>query len=562
MKSFEKARLLFHTVKNLKFIQIKEQLLKRIVKESNHKKHILLNEPIQIQILIPELDTDKEYLSRFDVEALMQGRVLLLHEMHLLNSSWNVGKVSHLWNYNLHYLEFLIPLAVRYHASGNEEYREKYLEILTSWLETMDDNKDAYAPYTISMRIPNVLIGMEMLGVIEEPLKNKIYQSLYNQYRYLLQHPELALLANHYFENLKTIVIASILFGESDVYRKYFDLFLKQIGEQILSDGLHFERSLMYHKIILEDILRVYMVLQSSGHETDAEKLLPTIKNMASAMGSLERNMKHTPLFNDAGDNVSKPTAALLIVCKKICGDVDTGKTEFPDAGYYRMDSGSGIVLFDCGDIGPKYMAGHAQNDCLSFELSVGGERIFVNSGTGQYQGGMRQFFRSTKAHNTLMIDDREQSELWGEHRAARRISGIKTVVKEREIMGQFKSYHGDGFRRKMQWQGTSLMISDDIRCGDSDRHTARQFFHLVPGYRFERDGNSVKIISGNRNIAIINPPENADLLIHTDGEITTYAGDFGMYEKKLVLELRTFFEKAVRLNTKISVVDHKGLQC
>lgn len=558
MKPVSKGILYWNTVRNLRLVQIKYQLAGRIKKQQKPQRCSLEKKINKIQIVIPELDADKEYLSRFDTGAMMQNKILLLHEMHNLNDLWNEEEASHLWNYNLHYLEFLIPLAAEYYVTEKEKYKQKYLEIILSWLEIADSNRDAYAAYTISMRIPNVLIGLELLGNIAEALKEKIYESLYNQYKYLSRNLEQALLANHYFENIKAVVIASLVFGELDVYHKYFDLLLKQIEEQILPDGVHYERSLMYHKIILEDVLRVYIVLQSSGHNMDAEKLLPTIKSMAEALGSLERDLNHTPLFNDAGDNIGKPTAALLEVCRKICKDIDTGKTTFPDAGYYRFDHGNCTVLFDCGDIGPKYMAGHAHNDCLSFELSMDGKSIFANSGTGQYQGDMRQFFRSTKANNTVMIDDREQSELWGEHRAARRLGSIKAGISRQGIVGQFKSYQKDGFRRQMQWKGNALLILDTVECRDSDRHIARQFFHLAAGYCFEQDGRNVNVLSNNKKIAVIIPPENADLLIHSEGEITTCARDFGKYEKKQVLEIRTFFENVAQSRVIINITDDK----
>lgn len=80
-----------------------------------------------------------------------------------------------------------------------------------------------------------------------------------------------------------------------------------QIEEQILSGGLHFELSLMYHKIILEDILRVYQVQNSLGQRRDAEKLTSVIQKMASVMTEIEDGFgDRTPLFNDAGNNVGK----------------------------------------------------------------------------------------------------------------------------------------------------------------------------------------------------------------------------------------------------------------
>lgn len=541
----KKARLYWNTIKHLRPIQIKGQIQRRLKRK--RKNYVMSREPNMIHISIPELDEDEEYLNRFDTDALMREEILLLHEEHELDCSWNEPMASHLWNYNLHYLEFLVPLAVKYKSTGDDKYKNKWIEIINSWMENADA-KDAYEPYTISLRIPNVLIGMELLGIEDK----NIYSSLYNQYKHLQQNLEEALLANHYFENLKTIVISAIIFNELDVYHKTFDLFLKQIDEQILPDGIHYERSLMYHKIILEDILRVYTVLQSASRTLDADKLLPTVKIMAEVISSLEQGFERTPLFNDAGNNVSKNTRALLKTCERLAGCIDNTKTEFPDSGYYRLDQENYTVLLDCGDIGPRYMGGHAHNDCLSFEMAVEGKVIFSNSGTGQYQGEWRSFFRGTSAHNTIMVDDREQSELWGEHRVGRRVSGIKAERVREVLIGQFQSYQGDRFRRRLEWKKSTLEILDEVKSSGS--HIARQFLHLMPGYKYERSTESVNVISGNKIIARIKLPTDSDILIHTEGQITTYAADFGKYEKKDVLEVRTLFKDSIQLKIKIEM--------
>lgn len=542
-----KVFLYWHTVRNLKAVQIKGQAVRKIKARQKPKNYILTGKPGKVHIFILELDEDERYLARFDMEALMLGEAELLYEKHRIKKEWNETSASHLWNYNLHYLEFLVPLAVKYKLTGNEEYKAKWIEIVSSWMENAGNSNDAYEAYTISLRIPNILIGMELLNIEDR----QIYMSLYKQYKYLIKNQELALLANHYFENIKTIVISSILFKEMDIYNQYFERFLEQIHEQILPDGLHYERSLMYHKIILEDILRVYTVLQHSNHLRDAKKLLPFVRVMAEAL-NLETGFDHTPLFNDAGNNVAKSSSALLAAAGKCCKEISMTKKLFPAAGFFRLDHENDTVLFFCGDIGPKYMGGHAHNDCLSFELSVDGKALFTNSGTGQYQGSLRTFFRSTAAHNTIMADDREQSELWGEHRAGRRLKKLKVKADSKMVCGQFCSYQGDVFRRQLQWRGNTLVITDDVKSEGS--HFSRQFLHLAPGHVFEREAASVKVMKNEKCIAAVVLPAGSDFLIHKYGEITVYAQDFGKYEHKQVLEIRTPFVNAVQLKTEIVI--------
>lgn len=561
MRVIEQACLYWNTVKYLKPVQIRSRIENKICKyrRKNYSNKIKkLHAPgirRGMKFLIPELDCESHYLQRFSIDILMRGGAELLHEVHNVKKGWDISDASHLWNYNLQYLEFLIPLAVNYQRTGDEKYYFKWKEWIESWLAR--PSKDSFEPYPISMRIPNLLICMELLKekFHGTEMEKMLYTSIYRQYRYLLYTQEKGLLANHYFENLKAIVISSLLFQEPDIYYRYFDLLLKEIDEQILPDGIHYERSLMYHKIILEDLLRIHQALDSGQHAQDAEKLLPAIRLMTSAMINLERGFRRTPLFNDAGNNVSKDKISLLRVMEKICGSEKTIKKKFEAAGYYKLDRDKVSLLFDCGEIGPSYMSGHAHCDCLSFEMAVDGRELFVNSGTGQYQGSLRAFFRGTAAHNTVMIDNREQSELWGEHRAARRLRKVKAEAGENILTGQFQSYQGDVFRRSLKWiKGKTLIITDDLKAHETGRHISKQFLHLAPELCYVWNGKQIEVVEGRKLWAVIRFPEKCEILLHREGPLTIYAEDFGAYQKKQVLEIRTVFQEKIRLRIEIEI--------
>ena len=299
---------------------------------------------------------------------------------------------------------------------------------------------------------------------------------------------------------------------------------------------------------------------------------------MASVMTEIEDGFgDRTPLFNDAGNNVGKGKDELSRAVEKICrswssekllgkestgdgGRSGNGKISgsehiraFAVAGYFKRMDNNMAVLFDCGDLGPSYMGGHGHCDCLSFEISVKEKMLFVNSGTGQYQGAFRSFFRSTAAHNTLMIDDREQSELWGEHRAARRISNVKGRQIKNGFEGSFKSYYGDFFRRRLKWKGRNyLKITDDLVAHDKGIHTAREFLHLAPGYEYEKGEKQIRVKNGERLAAMIHFSEISYVLIHKDGLFTIYGEEFGRYDKKQVLEIRTPFQDKIRIHMEI----------
>lgn len=575
MRAAEKALLYWNTVRCLRPVQIAYQLKKRVQPKGGGKmpQSILrlgVPEPQDARILIPELDCGEAYMRRFRPDLLMEDSVTLLHECHQMDGSWEVPGASRLWNYNLHYLEFLIPLAALFRDTGERRYLDKWIEYAESWMSRCGGA--ALEPYAISMRIPNLLICRELLGsaLRGTETERRLLDGIYRQYRLLLKNKELSLLANHYFENLKAIVLCSAIFREWDVYRRHFRQLLGQVGEQLLGDGMHFERSFSYHRIILEDMLRLCVALPSLGRGDDAARLAEPILRMARFLGDAEADLGRVPLFNDAGGNVSKGREELLSAAWRICGRLlgidgasierrwargGSRRTAFPDSGYYRLESGDRVALFDCGEIGPEYMGGHSHCDCLSFELFVGGERVFCNSGTGQYQGSLRSFFRSTMAHNTSMIDEREQSELWGEHRAARRIRDVRATESGGSVAGHYESYQGDSFGRMLRWEGDCLSVEDAAVAHGGGGHLFRIFFHLAPGFRYEEAGcGRVLVRRGDVDVGEVMVPRDCSIAIHRDGKLACCAEDFGRYRRKEVLEVRKEFRGRVRLETRIRI--------
>lgn len=553
INAFDKARLYYHTVRFLKPVQIQYQIRNRLHKGRGKKflkkiKESHIPEPdYRLSVLIPELDKSKDSTERFDVQGLLSDQLCLLHEKHHMDwKHWKAEEASHLWNFNLHYLEFLVPLANQFVESNEKKYLEKWEEIICSWMQYCGNGNypDAFESYTISLRVPNVLISMELLGdKLQENIQKDIINSIFIQYRYLEQAQELALLANHYFENLKTLVLCSLLFADYERYQKYFHKFLGQIREQILPDGVHYELSWMYHKIILEDILRVYKGLISVGKKDDAFKLVETIQRMANASASFEKGMGQTPLFNDSGNNVAKKSSALIeAVSGMLSIEVDDSITSFQNAGYYKLYKGDVALSFDCGRLGPGYMAGHGHCDCLSFELSKNQIPVLVNAGTYQYQGDKRSFFRSSAAHNTVMVDDQEQSELWGEHRAARRISKIKAYSEKNLVAGCCTSYIGVKFERNIRMLESGIQLSDTVQSPDKKAHVLRQYLHLAPGFRYQMKNDNIRICYKGKEIGEIVIGNQSEAVIHQNGIVADYAPDFGKLNRIEVLEIRTAF--------------------
>lgn len=440
------------------------------------------------KLAIPELDLDAAYLARFDVEALLNGEFLLINERHTVDvTKWEVPGASHLWNFNLHYFEWGVALSASWRDTKDERYLTCFKRLVRSWMDACSYGEgDAWHPYTISLRLVNWLIAMDLFdGMLQkdEEFFVAMRESTYRQYRHLLVNQETHLRANHWWENIKTLVIISAAFGEQTVLDRMTKRLEQQLDEQILSDGVHFERSLMYHKLVLEGMLRVWVASRELGFVLPSN-FLEKLKLMLDAMVSLERGMGKTPFFNDAADGVAKDCDQLVAACERLLGmDADGSKMAFPAAGYYKLYDGDIAVMFDAGMPGPSYMLGHAHCDCLSFELSYKGEPVIVNSGTYAYQSELRPYFRSTAAHNTVMVGGEDQMECWGEHRVGKGYP--KVVVSELDasrIVASMALASGVSVQRTLAIDGTFLSLSDSVI--DGGKAEILSFIHLAPGAR------------------------------------------------------------------------------
>jgi len=95
----------------------------------------------------------------------------------------------------------------------------------------------------------------------------------------------------------------------------------------------------------------------------------------------------------------------------------EPAKTSVPffDGGYFVMRDGwsreSNYLLFDCGPHG-ALNCGHAHADALSIDVAANGRTVLVDPGTCTYTGSkeLRNWFRSSHAHNTVTVDDESSS--------------------------------------------------------------------------------------------------------------------------------------------------------
>ena len=479
-----------NTIRYLKFEQLWHLVTKRmggtcpLVKDYTP---VLKVESIITLPAIKELDYDSEFLSRFSVDELMCNDITLLNSNeHLdLQGSWFFAQKSPLWNHNLHYFEYLFALAKQYENSKRQEYLKKIKSYILAWIEhnPQGSKNSAWECYPIALRLPNWIAIYSLLknDISEDLVFHRIFlHSLFDQYSYLLNHLEKHLLANHYFEDLKALVIASTFFGDDNIRKVATAKLIEQCDEQILEDGMHFERSPMYQKLILEDLIRVEVALESVGDKN--KKIRSYIQKMLNVSYSFEFGLDRLPLFNDCGNNITKNIRALVRASENWFKLSPEYKYCFQESGFYIFEFGDGWkIVVDGGQPGPDYSPGHAHCEAMAFELFHKGKPIFVNCGTFAYQCEERNFFKSTQAHNTVQVSGVEQSECWSNFRMARRARIVDVKNDKQTISMQMTDFLGHNIKRIISINPDYIEVYDVSR-GNS----IESFLHFTDvSYKF-----------------------------------------------------------------------------
>lgn len=336
-------------------------------------------------------------------------------------SCWNDAATPKLWLYNLHYHDDLLDAAPARRAEQQAFMRR--------WVnENPAAAGNGWEPYPISLRVVNWL----KWGLAGDGLPDDLRQNLAVQVRWLRGRVEHHLLANHLFVNAKALSFAGLACSgpEADQWlRQGLRLLERQIPVQMLADGGHFELSPMYHALILEDMLDLVNAASAWPGRVD-ERTITDWSRTASAMLGWLRCMVHPdggiPFFNDAAFGIAPEPAALAAYARRL--GIDAGRAtearlvDLPSSGYVRAQAGPAVLLCDTAPIGPDEQPGHAHADTLSFELSLGAQRVIVNGGTSTYAvGAQRSLERSTRSHSTLEYAGQDSSEVWGGFRVARR---------------------------------------------------------------------------------------------------------------------------------------------
>ncbi len=401
--------------------------------------------------------------------------------------NWNHPDYGKLWTYNLNYFEFLNQKNIP---------KEAGIALINNFTGSLQELSDGMEPYPTSLRTVNWIKFFVKNGITDK----KLHAFLYFQYQCLLKDLEYHLLGNHLLENAFSLLFGAYFFQDENFYKTAKELLTKELDEQILPDGADFELSTMYHQIILFRVLDSINLVKNNpwknGEMLDfltkkAEIMLGWLKQMTFSDGTI-------PLFNDSAEGIAPASQELFDYAGSL--KIKTVEKPLKESGYRKFTGKNYEIFVDAGKIGPDYIPGHAHADMLNFELHLYGAPCVVDTGTTTYQRCPRRSLeRSTAAHNSVTVNNQNQSDVWGGFRVGKRAE----IKIESENDNQITASH-DGFgkvihKREFVCEENRITIRDTLM--PSGKGKARIHFH--PSVEFSIENNT--LCAGNFTVSFKN---------------------------------------------------------
>ena len=464
-------------------------------------------------------------------------------------NSHDSKEVRFIWELNRQ--QHLLSLGKAYALTGDMKYSLEIKQQIFSWIEA---NPPYYGiNWASSLELSLRLVSwcwaykfIETSGVFSEDEKKRFLKSVYLQADFIINNlSKYSSANNHLIGEAAGLVITALTFPEfknSDKWlNKGREILFKEMLKQVSGDGVGREQAFHYQVFIMELFILAGVLLAKNDIEIPVNVLDRFFRMNEFIMNLMNKNGKVAEFGDsDNGKAIRLSSggfnfyASLLTSASILSGREDfKGKSSgfkeehywifgmeglkkysfiksvnpglssrlFKEGGYCILRNSSDnckeeILTMDCGELGYPFMAPHGHADLLSITFSADGIDLLIDPGTYLYHTGdaWRDYFRSTKAHNTITINDRNQSEIKGPF-----MWGKRPVfsVHECEFSDQkdniTASCDNPGISHKRSicfYKEEALWVIKDCISANG-KNTIRQYFHLG------RD-SAIKALSSN----------------------------------------------------------------
>lgn len=367
---------------------------------------------------------------------------------------WEDDHYGPLWAYNLNYMDYLQQPSI---APG-----ECALWI-DRFIQDCSHNRTGTAPYPTALRCINWIKFFCDNNSYATPER---INSLYSQLLLLSRRIERNVGGNHLLEDAFSLSIGASFLNDRKMARKAARILKRELKREILPDGAHYEQSPMYHCILLDRLLDC-INYTSANTETALFTagfnafLIDCARIMTGHLKSIVWPDGTIPLLNDSAYGIAPQPSELLDYADRL--GIDSAPIPMKECGYRRLADGRINIIADIGNITACNQPGHTHADTLSYELRIDGKPFIVDTGISTYnKNDRRQYERGTLAHNTVTVDGKDSSEVWGGFRVAGRARVKIEQDSDSLIIASHDGYGRDAIHhRTFRLDGNAFSIQD-----------------------------------------------------------------------------------------------------
>lgn len=488
----------------------------------------------------------------------------------------------------------LLRLSLAYRFTGEEKYAKTVFDHIENWIE---ENPLMYSinwgcAMDVGIRAVNWIWALSLLESYKADSKaiNKIKVSLYQHGWFIynnLEGSNYSYNNNHYFSDIVGLLHIAMLFRKDKYAAQWLRFakltFFRETRLQVLPSGMTFECTTNYSRLVLELVLTSMVFLKRNGMDVPPDiwqrlesmfefTMKVTMPDGAMPVVGDQDNGRVLPwgiedlndhrclltvgalLFN-RGDFKQQSTgynayAAIFAGTKDEYDQIKESNTKIEseyirDAGFALMRKDDNYMLFNADNQGMYRDTGtglsHTHCDWFSFVLCANGVPFFIDPGSYVYSSDAkaRNLFRSTKMHNTVVVDGENQVKmnekmLWHWNRStAPRLKKWDSNESQDEVVVEHDAYSwlGDKIthQRRIVFdkEESSWTITDQVKA--EKEHKVKVYFHLDGEVKTEIAGKRVTLRSKNVELMMdFDSKESFDVAI----EETEISKGYGQKEK------------------------------
>ncbi|MFC1620951.1 alginate lyase family protein [Candidatus Omnitrophota bacterium] len=440
-------------------------------------------------------------------------------------------EIRFIWELNRH--QHLVTLAKAYFLTKDEKYKKEAKDQIFSWIRQNPPYKGVN--WTSALESSLRLISWSWVCKFIEPGggRYKFFKSVYQQAEFIEHNlSKYSSANNHLIGEACGLIITALSFPEFKDSDRWLDkgksILFREILGQVHTDGVAKEQAFHYQGFIMEFFTLAVQLLIRNNIEIPKE-VMDRFFSMSEFVMNIIDSKGKVPLVGDSDDGravrlsssedfslfKSILTSACILSQRgdfknkgsafgeehfwifgvnghKVYRSVRVKKPKlrsrlFEKGGYAVFRNGRDeVLLMDCGELGYRSIAAHGHADLLSVTLVASGAELLVDPGTYLYHtgGAWRDYFRGTRAHNTVTLDDNNQSEItgpfmWG-RRPLPRIEKWKSSENVDYISAAYKNSK-IGHRRTICFDKKKGLWRIEDFLNTSGQSAVKQYFHLHP---------------------------------------------------------------------------------